>query len=96
VSDALLNREAAGARVGKTGYWMVAQARAGNIPHKRVGRDYKWTEAHIAEILAMAERRPAPKKPVLQPRTPARKLKAAESATPALKARTPRRKQGAA
>ena len=96
MSDVLLTRDEAGARVGQTGYWMVTQARAGKIPCKRLGRGYFWTEAHIAEILAMAERRPVPKKPTLQANIPARKLKAAEKEAPALKARTPRRKRDAA
>lgn len=96
MSETLLTRDEAGERVGQTGYWMVTQARAGKIPHKRVGRNYLWTEAHIAEILAMAERRPVPKKPVLKANTPGRKLRTAELAAPALKARTPRRKRGEA
>ena len=96
MSETLLDRDEAGARVGQSGYWMVTQARAGNIPHKRVGRGYFWTERHIAEILAAAERRPGPRETSLHARTPRRKAKAAEAAEPALKARTPRRKRDAA
>lgn len=82
--------EQAGKIVGRSAYWMKAQARAGKIPHTRVGRSYAWTPAHLNEFLRAGEKKP---RPALVPSTPAAKRSAGGGQAPVLQARTPRRKR---
>lgn len=93
MSEEIVSYDAAeaGEIIGQSGNWMKTQARAGKIPFTRVGRQMRWTPAHLAAILAAGEQRP---RPVLAPHPPARR-KAADSAA-TLKARAPRRPRGAA
>lgn len=86
--------EAAALIPGKTANWMTVHARRGEIPHTRIGRAYYWTDAHINEIIAAGEVRPAA---VLAARVPARKRAAAAArGERVLKAKVPPRKRGAA
>jgi hypothetical protein len=82
----------AGEIIGQTACWMKTQARAGKIPHTRVGRQMRWTPQHLSEILRAGEQRP---KPVLAP-VPARRQPAAKDGTQLLQAKTPRRRRSAA
>lgn len=82
-----------GALIKKTANWMLEHARAGTIPHSRIGQTIVFTPHHLAEIIRMFEKRPAAQ---LASRTPARRKSAAGGDVVSLKAKTPRRKQGVA
>ncbi|MEV0830952.1 MULTISPECIES: hypothetical protein [Streptosporangiaceae] len=57
--------------------WIEAQCRAKKIPHTRIGNKYGFTHEHVAEILAMHERRPEPQQPAAAPEpAPRRKSRA--------------------
>lgn len=84
--------EKAGEIIGQSANWMKVHARRGDIPYTRVGRIMRWTPQQIAEILRNGAQKP---RPVLVPRTPARR-RAADAGASALQARTPRRKRDAA
>jgi hypothetical protein len=87
------NAAQAGQIVGKSAYWMKAKARAGKIPHTRVGREYRWLPEHLNEILLQGEKKPgAP--PVRE--SPAAARPDGEGRAPGLVARQPRRKRDAA
>ncbi|MFD5446695.1 helix-turn-helix domain-containing protein [Streptomyces sp. NPDC127100] len=99
-SDAVLPRlylpEEVAAVLGCSAWWVKDRARRRLIPFTRVGRAYRFTGEHLAEIIRMHEARPAspqhptapapaPKAPTSQPSRPS----AAPSAR--LRSRPPRR-----
>ncbi|SFK91456.1 hypothetical protein SAMN05216275_1416 [Streptosporangium canum] len=59
--------------------WVEDQCRKRRIPHLLIAGQYAFTEQHVAEILAMHERRPAEEQPAAAP---------APAPTPALQRRT--------
>lgn len=87
--------------LGCSAWWVKDRARRGLIPHTRVGRAYRFTAAHLAEIVRLHEehpKRPLSSAPVTSPpvvRTRAtQELRPATAGTTArLKARPPRRTQ---
>jgi len=88
--DVSYDADEAGAKLGRSGDWMKKQARLGKIPCTKVGQSYRWTPAHIREILRLGEQRP---KATLAAKPPMRKRAAAAGGEPTLKARTPPRKR---
>ncbi|MEU9606316.1 helix-turn-helix domain-containing protein [Streptomyces sp. NPDC048057] len=44
--------------LGCSAWWVKDRARRGVIPHTRVGRAYRFTAAHLAEIVRLYEERP--------------------------------------
>ncbi|WP_422125644.1 helix-turn-helix domain-containing protein [Streptomyces caatingaensis] len=99
--DAALPRlylpEEVAAVLGCSAWWVKDRARRRLIPFTRVGRAYRFSPDHLAEIVRMHEERPArnPQRPT-GPAVPARKpamRERAETAVPTvrLKARPPRR-----
>lgn len=50
--------EELGAMVGKSGWWFKEQCRRRRIPFIRVAGAYRFTDSHVAEILALLEERP--------------------------------------
>ncbi|WP_078610940.1 MULTISPECIES: helix-turn-helix domain-containing protein [Streptomyces] len=91
--------------LGCSAWWVKDRARRGLIPHTRVGRAYRFTAAHLAEIVRLHEERPkrsgtgtSPSRAVTSP--PAARTRAARSPGPTtastpgrLRARPPRRTQ---
>jgi hypothetical protein len=45
--------------LGKSRWWLAGQVREGKVPHLRVGRTVRFTDAHVAKILAEFEQTPA-------------------------------------
>ncbi|MER5899349.1 helix-turn-helix domain-containing protein [Streptomyces mirabilis] len=91
--------------LGCSAWWVKDRARRGLIPHTRVGRAYRFTAAHLAEIVRLHEERPkrsfssAPAGPAVTS-PPAARTRAAQSSRPTmaattghLRARPPRRTQ---
>lgn len=91
--------------LGCSAWWVKDRARRGLIPHTRVGRAYRFTAAHLAEIVRLHEERPkrsfssAPAGPAVTS-PPAARTRAAQSPRPTtaattkgLRARPPRRTQ---
>ncbi|WP_411076288.1 helix-turn-helix domain-containing protein [Streptomyces sp. cmx-4-7] len=87
--------EEVAAVLGCSAWWVKDRARRRLIPYTRVGRSYRFTGKHLAEIIRMHEARPAtPQQP-----TPSTASKASRSSTPSslpvpttrLQARPPRR-----
>ncbi|MEV8030850.1 helix-turn-helix domain-containing protein [Streptomyces sp. NPDC086182] len=91
--------------LGCSAWWVKDRARRGLIPHTRVGRAYRFTVAHLAEIVRLHEERPkrslrsAPAGPAVTS-PPAVRTRAAQSPRPTtaattgrLRARPPRRTQ---
>lgn len=91
--------------LGCSTWWVKDRARRGLIPHTRVGRAYRFTAAHLAEIIRLHEERPvrSADNPVAgpEPTTPHRvRARASQPPRPAkattpgrLRARPPRRTQ---
>ncbi|WUW97371.1 helix-turn-helix domain-containing protein [Streptomyces sp. NBC_01450] len=88
--------EEVAAVLGCSAWWVKDRARRRLIPFTRVGRAYRFTGGHLAEIIRMHEARPAfpqqypaaahaPKPPTTQPSPPA------AVPTTRLRARSPRR-----
>lgn len=48
----LLTPAQVAARLGKGKRWVEDQARAGKIPHRRIGRDIRFTEDDVAAFVA--------------------------------------------
>lgn len=44
-----------GAILGRSHFWVAEQGRRGRIPHLKVGRSRRYTDAHVAEILRLFE-----------------------------------------
>lgn len=60
------------ARIGKSPSWVYGEARAKRIPHQRVGRDVRFTEAQVEQIDKLFEVQPttdAPNVAGLSPRS---------------------------
>ncbi|WP_258037165.1 MULTISPECIES: helix-turn-helix domain-containing protein [unclassified Streptomyces] len=87
--------EEVAAFLGCSAWWVKDRARRRLIPFTRVGRAYRFTGEHLAEIIRMNETRPAI--PQRQPHEPAPKPRAAQPppssavSTTGLRARPPRR-----
>ncbi|MGJ5876647.1 helix-turn-helix domain-containing protein [Streptomyces griseiscabiei] len=91
--------------LGCSAWWVKDRARRGLIPHTRVGRAYRFTAAHLAEIVRLHEERPkrsVSSTPVSRATTspPAGRTRAARPPEPTtaptpgrLRARPPRRTQ---
>ncbi|MET9655604.1 helix-turn-helix domain-containing protein [Streptomyces sp. NPDC006510] len=83
--------------LGCSAWWVKDRARRRQIPFARVGRAYRFTAAHLAEIIRLHEERPIvaarPPSPGALPAVPARRSSAPESGAPSgrLRARQPRR-----
>lgn len=89
--------EEVAAVLGCSAWWVKDRARRRLIPFTRVGRAYRFSEEHLAEIIRMHEERPAltPQRPGVIP-APPRKPRARQQPetvvpTVRLKARPPRR-----
>ncbi|MFC9847902.1 helix-turn-helix domain-containing protein [Streptomyces sp. NPDC060223] len=91
--------------LGCSAWWVKDRARRGLIPHTRVGRAYRFTAAHLAEIVRLHEERPrrSASPAAVSPaatRPPAARTRAAQPPGPTtaptsgrLRARPPRRTQ---
>ncbi|WP_099282734.1 MULTISPECIES: helix-turn-helix domain-containing protein [unclassified Streptomyces] len=100
-SDAALPRlylpEEVAAFLGCSAWWVKDRARRRLIPFTRVGRAYRFTSEHLAEIIRMHEARPAvPQQRVpavsnSKPFTPSASSSPAAVPTSRLRARLPRR-----
>ncbi|WP_254711706.1 helix-turn-helix domain-containing protein [Streptomyces sp. TRM64462] len=83
--------------LGCSAWWVKDRARRSLIPHTRVGRAYRFTAEHLAEIVRMHEERPArnPQSPsstaVPTPKPAARQRTETAVPTARLTARPPRR-----
>jgi hypothetical protein len=64
--------------------WLKEKARRREIPFTLIGGAYRWTDAHLAEIVRLGEQAP----PTQFPR---RRIAAADDGTPLLRARPPRK-----
>ncbi len=53
--------------------WLRDKVTADAVPHTRLGRHVRFTEAHLAQIVAAGERRPAA--PIPTPRSPTGRLR---------------------
>lgn len=51
--------EAAGALIGKTARWMVDHARRGQIPARKIGRSWVFTDDDLRQILNLAATGPS-------------------------------------
>ena len=90
--------------LGCSAWWVKDRARRRLIPHTRVGRAYRFTADHLAEIIRIYEepasqrpqRPPLPASPPEATPTPSRSTRQtppATSSAPRLRARPPRRSQ---
>lgn len=88
--------------LGCSAWWVKDRARRRQIPFARVGRAYRFTAAHLAEIIRLHEERPTiaarPPSPGTPPAAPARRSGAPEPGATSgrLRARPPRRPDRAA
>jgi hypothetical protein len=64
--------------------WLKDKARRREIPFTLIGGAYRWTDAHLAEIIRLGEQAP----PTQLPR---RRIAPADDGTPLLRARPPRK-----
>uniref|UniRef100_UPI000697E137 helix-turn-helix domain-containing protein n=1 Tax=Streptomyces odonnellii TaxID=1417980 RepID=UPI000697E137 len=90
--------------LGCSAWWVKDRARRRLIPHTRVGRTYRFTADHLAEIIRIHEE-PAPQRaqgtpsPAGPPESamtsprPTRQTRPSTSSVPRLRARPPRRSQ---
>jgi hypothetical protein len=85
--------EEAAPRLGKSASWLSEEARLGRVPYKWMGRTRVWTDAQIAEIIALSpEVRPHLEQPTRAPsRQPAVTGKPAATALRVLAPTRPRR-----
>ncbi|MEV6946948.1 helix-turn-helix domain-containing protein [Streptomyces sp. NPDC051172] len=89
--------EEVAAVLGCSAWWVKDRARRRLIPFTRVGRSYRFTDEHLAEIIRMNEARPAlPQQRAVKAapaaKTPAAQLPSSPAASTArLRARPPRR-----
>jgi excisionase family DNA binding protein len=58
--ERLLTAVEAGGLLGVNPRWLLAEARERRVPHHRLGRQVRFSEAQIREILAATEVRPYP------------------------------------
>ncbi|MEU5657947.1 helix-turn-helix domain-containing protein [Streptomyces sp. NPDC047737] len=88
--------------LGCSAWWVKDRARRRQIPFARVGRAYRFTAVHLAEIIRLHEERPTiaarPPSPGTPPAAPARRSGAPEPGATSgrLRARPPRRSDRAA
>lgn len=93
----LYHPEDVAAVLGCSAWWVKDRARRQLIPYTRVGRAYRFTDEHLAEIIRMNEARPAvpQQPPSTAPATPSRPRSSASATVPVpttrLQARPPRR-----
>ncbi|MDI3390202.1 helix-turn-helix domain-containing protein [Streptomyces sp. B-S-A8] len=97
----LYNPDEVATVLGCSAWWVKDRARRRLIPHTRVGRAYRFTSAHLTEIIRLNEERPAPMaaakpstQPFVAPRTSPQNPTPSEPAAttgPRLRARPPRR-----
>ncbi|MFF7980184.1 helix-turn-helix domain-containing protein [Streptomyces sp. NPDC007901] len=91
-------------KLGCSAWWVKDRARRRLIPHTRVGRAYRFTAGHLADIIRLneepaaesAHRTRPPAKPSEEPMAPTqsgRRAQPATSSAPRLRARPPRRSQ---
>ncbi|MFF5718567.1 helix-turn-helix domain-containing protein [Streptomyces buecherae] len=89
--------EEVAAVLGCSTWWVKERTRRRLIPFTRVGRAYRFSDEHLAEIIRMHEERPAvnPQRPGIAAaparKPPARQRPDATVATVRLQARPPRR-----
>jgi hypothetical protein len=62
-----------------TASWLKEQARRRRIPFTRIGGGYRWTPAHLEEIVRLGEHKP---EPLLAPRAAVRRAPAAPAGAP--------------
>lgn len=67
--------------------WLKEKARRREIPFTMLGGAYRWTGAHLAEIIKLSEQAPAA--PLAQ--VPRRRTSPASDSAPVLRARPPRK-----
>ncbi|MDO0926518.1 helix-turn-helix domain-containing protein [Streptomyces sp. TG1A-8] len=90
--------------LGCSAWWVKDRARRCLIPHTRVGRAYRFTAEHLAEIIRLHEERPAQPaqttgratEPLSEPTTQTgsrQPRRPAVAPTTRLRARSPRRQQ---
>ncbi|WP_217569359.1 helix-turn-helix domain-containing protein [Streptomyces sp. GbtcB7] len=84
--------------LGCSAWWVKDRARRRLIPHTRVGRAYRFTADHLAEIIRIHEepglQRAQRMLPSAGPSAPVtRQAQPSTSSTPRLRARPPRRSQ---
>jgi excisionase family DNA binding protein len=91
--------------LGCSAWWVKDRARRHLIPHTRVGRAYRFTAEHLAEIVHLHEERPtrspghaaavpaATTPPAARARASQRRSPTTASTTECLRARPPRRTQ---
>jgi hypothetical protein len=89
--------------LGCSAWWVKDRARRRLIPHTRVGRAYRFTAGHLAEIVRLYEERPArPRQgvaavasPISPPaaRATQQPRRSLDASAPRLRARPPRRTQ---
>lgn len=89
--------EEVAAVLGCSAWWVKDRARRRLIPFTRVGRAYRFSDDHLAEIIRMHEERPArnPQRPsgmtASAPQPPVRRQSEGPAPARSLKARPPRR-----
>ncbi|WP_329328477.1 DNA-binding protein [Streptomyces mirabilis] len=78
-------------------WWVKEQARRGRIPFTKPAGSYRFTAEHFAEIMRIFESRPAESQDAPAPakQAPRRRATTTAASVTSLKARTPRRAQGA-
>ncbi|KAF5995806.1 DNA-binding protein [Streptomyces sp. WAC00263] len=78
-------------------WWVKEQARRGRIPFTKPAGSYRFTAEHFAEIMRIFESRPAESQvaPAPAKQAPRRRATTTAASVTSLKARTPRRAQGA-
>jgi len=52
MSDRLLTADDMSERLGHSAWWWRNEARARRVPHVRMGRVVRWTDEHVAQIVA--------------------------------------------
>jgi excisionase family DNA binding protein len=89
--------EEVAAVLGCSAWWVKDRARRRLIPFTRLGRAYRFSDDHLAEIIRMHEERPArnPQRPsgmaAPAPQLPVRRKTEGPAPAPRLKARPPSR-----
>jgi Helix-turn-helix domain len=58
--------------LGVSQEWLRLQCLSGRVPHVRVARHYRFTDAHVAEIVAQFSVVPGPDEPANKTRGPRR------------------------
>jgi hypothetical protein len=77
--------------------WIEDKCAARKIPHLLLGGRYSFTEQHVADIIAMHERRPEPEQPAISlpaPPAPQRRTRASRAVQPVTRKAAPLRDRG--